>query len=70
MDNEHDQSELAPAAGHTSTAQWAAPATRKGFLKGAAAAGVGAAGMGAFGPAAAFASTRRRAASRAVTWKS
>jgi hypothetical protein len=37
---------------------WNAPSTRKGFLKGATAAGVGAAGIGAFGPAAALASGR------------
>src|SRR5271155_2963749 len=35
--------------------RWTAPSTRKGFLKGAAAAGAGAASLGAFGPAAAFA---------------
>jgi Ferritin-like domain len=34
---------------------WTAPATRRGFLKGAAAVGAGAAGLGALGPAAAFA---------------
>jgi hypothetical protein len=34
---------------------WTAPFTRKGFLKGAAAASAGAAGLGALGPAAAFA---------------
>ncbi|MGA8353504.1 MAG: ferritin-like domain-containing protein [Solirubrobacteraceae bacterium] len=39
---------------------WTAPSTRKGFLKGAAAAGAGAAGLGALGPAAALAHGRRR----------
>jgi hypothetical protein len=34
---------------------WTAPSTRKGFLKGAAAASAGAAGLGALGPAAALA---------------
>ncbi len=34
---------------------WEQPATRRGFLKGAAAVGAGAAGLGALGPAAAFA---------------
>jgi Ferritin-like domain len=37
------------------TDPWSAASTRKGFLKGAAAAGAGAAGMGALGPAAALA---------------
>ncbi len=60
MDNKHDACELTQPAGHTSTAQWTAPSTRKGFLKGAAAAGAGAAGMGAFGSAAAFASTKKK----------
>jgi Ferritin-like domain len=41
---------------HSATADpWRAPSTRKGFLKGAAAAGAGAAGLGALGPAGALA---------------
>src|SRR5271156_6607213 len=55
MHDNHDDP-LSDQSPHYSTADpWTAPATRKGFLKGAAAAGAGAAGLGALGPAAALA---------------
>jgi hypothetical protein len=55
MHDNHDD-RLNGRAGQQVTADpWTAPTTRKGFLKGAAAASAGAAGLGAFGPATAFA---------------
>jgi hypothetical protein len=58
-----DNTELSHAEADATSQGWNAPSTRKGFLKGAAAAGVGAAGVGAFGPAAALASRRDRGGS-------
>jgi hypothetical protein len=44
-----------PGAENALDEPWSAPATRAGFLKGAAVLGAGATGLGALGPAAAFA---------------
>lgn len=54
MYDEHDNLD-GPSGGGTLTEQWDAPATRKGFLKGAAVAGAGAAGLGMLSPVAALA---------------
>jgi len=43
---------------------WVAPSTRKGFLKGAAVAGVGAASVGGLSPAAAFAKAKKKGVTR------
>jgi hypothetical protein len=59
--HEDDQSEL-----HTATDPWSARATRKGFLKGAAVAGVGASGLGALAPAAALAAGGLTANDRSI----
>jgi Ferritin-like domain len=60
MHDEHQVIDPAVTGDQGSQAPWSAPATRKGFLRGAAAAGAGAAGVGAFGPAAALASTKKK----------
>jgi Ferritin-like domain len=61
MANKHERSEMAQAGEQAPTGgQWTTPSTRKGFLKGTAAAGAGAASMGAFGPVAAFASAKKK----------
>jgi Ferritin-like domain len=60
MANKHEWSDMAQAGEQAATGRWTTPSTRKGFLKGAAVAGAGAAGMGAFGPAAAFAGTKKK----------
>ena len=56
MADRHEGTHLAQAGEQASENRWANASTRKGFLKGAAAAGAGAASLGAFGPAAAFVS--------------
>jgi hypothetical protein len=60
MHDEHQVIDPAVAGEQDSDAPWTGPSTRKGFLRGAAAAGAGAAGVGAFGPAAALASTKKK----------
>jgi Ferritin-like domain len=55
MNDKHSGSELVHAGAEAPQDRWAAPTTRKGFLRGAAVAGAGAAGMGALAPAAACA---------------
>jgi hypothetical protein len=59
MESTHDQSTVATES--VIDDAWSAPRTRKGFLKGAAVAGVGATGLGALGPAAAFAKGKTKA---------
>jgi Ferritin-like domain len=56
MAKRHEVTNPTQTGEQTSGGRWADASTRKGFLKGAAAAGAGAASLGAFGPAAAFAS--------------
>jgi hypothetical protein len=51
-----DNTELSNGEVDATLGRWSEPSTRKSFLKGASAAGVGAVGMGAFGSTAAFAS--------------
>jgi hypothetical protein len=53
------QSNDNPGAAEHGQEPWAAPSTRKGFLKGAAVAGAGAASVGALSPAAAFAKAKK-----------
>jgi Ferritin-like domain len=60
MQDNQDNATDAQTGLHEPADSWSAPSTRKGFLKGAAAAGAGAAGLGALGPAAALAHGRRR----------
>jgi hypothetical protein len=59
MHDEHENTELLDAPQHDAAEQWTAPTTRKGFLKGAAVAGVGAGGLGALAPTAALAARGR-----------
>jgi ferritin-like protein len=59
MDDRHDGSAPVHTEQSPQDVRWAAHSTRKGFLKGAAAAGAGAAGMGALAPAAAFAKKKK-----------
>jgi Ferritin-like domain len=54
-----DSTELSNSDLDVTQGRWAQRSTRKSFLKGATAAGVGAAGLGAFGPAAAFATGQK-----------
>jgi hypothetical protein len=60
MHDGHQVIDPAATAPQDSHAPWAAPATRKGFLRGAAVAGAGAAGVGAFGPTAALAAGKKK----------
>ena len=60
MRDTHDDSQSGQAELEVAGDAWSGASTRKGFLKGAAAAGAGAAGMGALGPAAALAHGRRK----------
>jgi len=59
MQGKHDEQD-GHSQVHVAVEPWTAPSTRKGFLKGAVAAGAGAAGLGALGPAAALAHGSRR----------
>jgi hypothetical protein len=60
MQDTHDDPQTGQAELEVAGDAWSGASTRKGFLKGAAAAGAGAAGMGALGPAAALAHGRRK----------
>jgi hypothetical protein len=59
MSIEHNNSEPVRANAQPLEDPWTASTTRKSFLKGAAAAGVGASGLGVLAPAAAFAKSKK-----------